>query len=85
MTSLRAEFIGRLQLKGFTQRTIDNYVAAVALMYSGGLRLSECAMLKPSHIESKRMKIRAGDPATPRAFQYSNNDHLHACVLSHDR
>jgi integrase/recombinase XerD len=153
MTSLRAEFIGRLQLKGFTQRTIDNYVAAVAalaifykrspltlsqdnirtfylheindkkmaartvnlhmaalktfynlmapgstvmvgitrlkcprqlpvilstaevrriidciynlkhkaavaLMYSGGLRLSECAMLKPSHIESKRMKIR---------------------------
>jgi site-specific recombinase XerD len=153
MTSLRAEFIGRLQLKGFTQRTITNYVAAVAalstyynrsplslsrddirtfylheinnkkmaartvnlhmaalktfynlmapgskvmegitrlkcprhlpniltiaevrriidciynlkhkaavaLMYSGGLRLNECATLKPHHIESQRMKIR---------------------------
>ena len=153
MTSLRAEFIGRLQLKGFTQRTIINYVAAVAalsifhnrsplslsqadirrfylheindkkmaarsvnlhmaalktfynlmapgsmvmegitrlkcprqlpgilsitevrrliegihnlkhkaavaIMYSGGLRLNECATLKPHHIESERMKIR---------------------------
>jgi integrase/recombinase XerD len=153
MTSLRAEFIGRLQLKGFTQRTIANYVAAVAalsifhnrsplslsredirtfylheindkkmaarsvnlhvaalktfynlmapgstvmegitrlkcphhlpvilsiaevrrlidciynlkhkaavaLMYSGGLRLSECATLKPHHIDGHRMKIR---------------------------
>jgi integrase/recombinase XerD len=153
MTSLRAEFIGRLQLKGFTQRTITNYVAAVAalsafhksspltvtkeqirtfylheindkkmaartvnlhmaalktfynlmapgstvmegitrlkcprhlpviltvaevrriidaiynikhkaavaLMYSSGLRLNECATLKPDHIDSHRMKIR---------------------------
>jgi integrase/recombinase XerD len=30
----------------------------VAIMYSGGLRLSECATLKPHHIESERMKIR---------------------------
>jgi site-specific recombinase XerD len=153
MTSLRAEFIGRLQLKGFTQKTITNYVASVAalsafhkcsplavtkkqirafylheindkkmaartinlhmaalktfynlmapgstvmegitrlkcprhlpviltitevrqlidcvrnlkhkaiiaLMYSSGLRLNECATLKPSHIESHRMKVR---------------------------
>lgn len=153
MTSLRADFIGRLQLKGFSPRTITNYVAsvaalsafhkcspltitqeqirtfylheindkkmaartvnlhmaalktfynlmapgstvmvgitrlkcprhlpviltitevrrlinciynlkhksAVALMYSGGLRLNECATLRPHHIESKRMKIR---------------------------
>jgi site-specific recombinase XerD len=153
MTSLRADFIGRLQLKGFSQKTITNYVAsvavlsafhnrsplalfqddirkfylheinnkklaprtvnlhmaalktffnlmapdskvmdgvtrlkcpkdlpvilevqevrrlidciynlkhkaAVALMYSGGLRLNECATLKPYHIESQRMKIR---------------------------
>jgi site-specific recombinase XerD len=153
MSSLRADFIGRLQLKGFTPRTIANYVASVAalstyfnrspltlsqadirtyylheindkkmaartvnlhmaalktfynlmapgsmvmdgitrlkcprhlpviltiaetrrlidgihnlkhkavvaLMYSSGLRLSECATLKPHHIESKRMKIR---------------------------
>jgi len=153
MTSLRADFIGRLQLKGFSQRTITNYVAAVAavsafhrrspltlsqddvrkfylheinnkksaprtvnlhmaalktffnlmapnskvmegvtrlkcpkdlpvildvqevrrlidnihnikhkaavaLMYSSGLRLNECATLKPYHIDSKRMKVR---------------------------
>jgi integrase/recombinase XerD len=153
MTSLRTDFIGRLQLKGFTQRTITNYVAAVAalaiyynrspltlsqtdirtfylheinnkkmaartvnlhmaalktfynlmapastvmegitrlkcprhlpvilsidevrkiidsihnlkhksivaLMYSSGLRLNECATLKPHHIESQRMKVR---------------------------
>jgi integrase/recombinase XerD len=153
MSTLRAEFIGRLQLKGFSQRTITNYVAsvsalsafhkcspltvtkeqirtfylheindkkmaprtvnlhmaalitfynlmapgstvmegisrlkcprqlpiilstaeirrlidciynlkhksAVALLYSGGLRLNECATLKPHHIESERMKIR---------------------------
>jgi site-specific recombinase XerD len=32
MTSLRADFIGRLQLKGFTPRTIANYVAAVAAL-----------------------------------------------------
>jgi integrase/recombinase XerD len=32
MTSLRADFIGRLQLKGFSQRTITNYVAAVAAL-----------------------------------------------------
>ena len=153
MTSLRAGFIGRLQLKGFSPRSITNYVSAVAalaayhkrsplklstdeirafllyelnekklaartvnmhsaalktfynfmdsgstvmsgisrvkcpknipvvldtqevrrligairnikhkalvtLLYSGGLRLSECATLKPHHIESGRMKIR---------------------------
>ena len=153
MTSLRADFIGRLQLKGFSQRTIANYVASVAalsvfhkrsplelskdeirsfylheinvkkmaprtvnlhmaalktffhlmapdstvmdgitrlkcprhlpgilsttevrrlidgihnfkhkaivaLMYSSGLRLNECATLKPYHIESQRMKVR---------------------------
>jgi integrase/recombinase XerD len=153
MSSLRADFIGRLQLKGFTQRTITNYVASVAalsafhkcspltmtqeqirmfylheindkkmaartvnlhmaalktfynlmapgstvmdgitrlkcpqhlpviltiaevrriidclhnlkhkaiiaLMYSSGLRLSECLILKPNHIESQQMKIR---------------------------
>jgi integrase/recombinase XerD len=153
MTSLRADFIGRLQLKGFSPRTITNYVAAVAalsafhkrppltltttdirtyllhllnvkklaprtinlqtgalktfyklmkpgntvmngitsikcpqhlpvildtrevrqiidgihnikhkavvaLMYSSGLRLNECATLKPHHIESERMKVR---------------------------
>jgi site-specific recombinase XerD len=153
MTSLRADFIGRLQLKGFSQRTITNYVAAVAalsafhkrsplalsqddirtfylheinvkkmaartvnlhmaalktffnliapgstvmngitrlkcpkelpaildtqevqrlidgihnlkhkaavaLLYSAGLRLTECLTLKPCHIESRRMKIR---------------------------
>jgi integrase/recombinase XerD len=153
MTSLRSDFIGRLQLKGFTQRTITNYVAAVAalsafhkcspltvtkeqirmfylheindkkmaartvnlhmaalktfynlmapdstvmegitrlkcprhlpiiltitevrrliddihnlkhksivaLMYSSGLRLSECATLRPYHIDSHRMKVR---------------------------
>jgi site-specific recombinase XerD len=153
MTSLRADFIGRLQLKGFSQRTITNYVAAVAavsafhkrsplaltqddirtfylheinvkkmaartvnlhmaalktfynlmapgstvmngitrlkcprdipdvldtqevqrlidgihnlkhkaaitLLYSAGLRLTECLTLKPHHIESRRMKIR---------------------------
>lgn len=32
--------------------------ALVILLYSGGLRLSECATLKPHHIESGRMKIR---------------------------
>ena len=32
--------------------------ALVSVMYSGGLRLSECATLKPHHIESGRMKIR---------------------------
>jgi len=32
MTSLRADFIGRLQLKGFSQRTITNYVASVAAL-----------------------------------------------------
>jgi len=153
MTSLRADFIGRLQLKGFSQRTITNYVASVAalsafhkrsplaltqddirtfylheinvkklaartvnlhmaalktfynlmapestvmngisrvkcpkdmpvilhtqevrrlieaihnlkhkaivtLLYSSGLRLMECATLKPHHIESRSMKIR---------------------------
>jgi site-specific recombinase XerD len=153
MSTLRADFIGRLQLKGFTNRTINNYVASVAalsafhkrsplelsqaeirkfylhelndkkmaartinlhmaslktfynlmapgskvmdgitrlkcprhlpalldtnevnklidsinnlkhkaavsLLYSAGLRLSECIALKPHHIESGRMKIR---------------------------
>jgi site-specific recombinase XerD len=32
--------------------------ALVSVLYSGGLRLSECATLKPHHIESGRMKIR---------------------------
>ena len=32
MTSLRADFIGRLQLKGFSQKTITNYVTAVAAL-----------------------------------------------------
>jgi integrase/recombinase XerD len=32
--------------------------ALVSVLYSGGLRLSECAALKPHHIESGRMKIR---------------------------
>jgi hypothetical protein len=32
MASIRADFIGRLQLKGFSQRTITNYVAAVAAL-----------------------------------------------------
>jgi integrase/recombinase XerD len=32
--------------------------AAVTLLYSSGLRLGECVMLKPHHIESSRMKIR---------------------------
>jgi integrase/recombinase XerD len=32
MTSLRADFIGRLQLKGFSTRSITNYVAAVAAL-----------------------------------------------------
>jgi len=32
--------------------------AIVALMYSSGLRLNECATLKPHHIESERMKVR---------------------------
>ncbi len=32
MTSLRADFVGRLQLKGFSTRTISNYVAAVAAL-----------------------------------------------------
>jgi site-specific recombinase XerD len=27
-------------------------------MYSSGLRLNECATLKPHHIDSKRMKVR---------------------------
>jgi integrase/recombinase XerD len=30
MSTLRADFIGRLQLKGFTGRTVTNYVASVA-------------------------------------------------------
>jgi integrase/recombinase XerD len=34
------------------------YKTAVTLLYSSGLRLGECVMLKPHHIESKRMKIR---------------------------
>jgi site-specific recombinase XerD len=45
------------------QRLIDSihnlkHKAAVALLYSGGLRLMECLTLKPHHIESGRMKIR---------------------------
>ena len=32
MSSLRADFIGRLQLKGFSGRTVTNYVAAVAAL-----------------------------------------------------
>ncbi len=32
--------------------------AALMLLYSSGLRLSECAALKPQHIESQRMKVR---------------------------
>jgi site-specific recombinase XerD len=45
------------------QRLIDSihnlkHKAAAALLYSGGLRLTECVNLKPHHIESGRMKIR---------------------------
>jgi integrase/recombinase XerD len=45
------------------QRLIDaihniKHKALVSVLYSGGLRLSECATLKPYHIESGRMKIR---------------------------
>jgi site-specific recombinase XerD len=45
------------------QRLIDaisniKHKAVVTILYSSGLRLSECAMLKPHHIESGRMKIR---------------------------
>jgi site-specific recombinase XerD len=32
--------------------------AVVTLLYSSGLRLSECIALKPHHIESGRMKVR---------------------------
>jgi hypothetical protein len=32
MTSLRADFIGRLQLKGFSPRSITTYVATVAAL-----------------------------------------------------
>lgn len=32
--------------------------AALMLLYSSGLRLSECLTLKPMHIESSRMKVR---------------------------
>jgi len=32
--------------------------AAVTILYSSGLRLSECVTLKPHHIESGRMKVR---------------------------
>jgi len=34
------------------------YKAIIMLLYSAGLRLMECVLLKPSHIESDRMKIR---------------------------
>jgi site-specific recombinase XerD len=45
------------------QHLIDNihnlkHKAAVTLLYSSGLRLNECIMLKPHHIESGRMKVR---------------------------
>ena len=34
------------------------YKTAATILYSSGLRLNECIMLKPHHIESTRMKIR---------------------------
>lgn len=34
------------------------YRAVVTMLYSAGLRLRECVMLKPCHIESGRMKVR---------------------------
>lgn len=45
------------------QRMIDavknlKHKAALMLLYSSGLRLNECAALKPHHIESDRMKVR---------------------------
>lgn len=45
------------------QRMIDavgnlKHKAALMLLYSSGLRLAECAMLKPAHIETGRMKVR---------------------------
>ena len=45
------------------QRMIDavknlKHKAALMLLYSSGLRLNECVMLKPHHIESDRMKVR---------------------------
>lgn len=45
------------------QRMLDattnlKHKAIIALLYSSGLRLMECAMLKPVHIESDRMKVR---------------------------
>jgi integrase/recombinase XerD len=45
------------------KRLIDNisnikHKTAVTLLYSSGLRLNECLMLKPHHIESGIMKIR---------------------------
>jgi site-specific recombinase XerD len=45
------------------QRLINNihnlkHKAAITLLYSSGLRLTECLTLKPYHIESQRMKIR---------------------------
>jgi integrase/recombinase XerD len=45
------------------QRMLDatrnlKHKAIIALLYSSGLRRMECAMLKPAHIESGRMKVR---------------------------
>jgi len=36
--------------------------AIIMLLYSAGIRLLECATIKPVHIDSDRMKVR-GDPA----------------------
>ena len=52
-------FISRQEVNSLID-TISNikHKAIVALLYSGGLRVEECATLLPCHIESTHMKIR---------------------------
>jgi integrase/recombinase XerD len=60
------------------------YRAAIAVMYSGGLRIHECLTLQPKHIDRSRMAIRVenGKGNKPRLFLFEGRDMRPMCDTS---
>jgi site-specific recombinase XerD len=51
--------LSRCEVHRMIELTLNiKHKAVLMLLYGSGLRVSECAALKPCHIESKRMKLR---------------------------
>ena len=74
-----------------SRQEIDRMIAAVRkirdkaiimLLYSAGIRLLECATIKPVHIDSDRMKVRV-EQGKGKADRYAGAGREHRGVVSH--